>query len=59
MRFNANGTLINSAVFSGPINSVSPADVGSNEEWAIHPPVMAVERRFDQATPHHTVIYLG
>jgi hypothetical protein len=30
MRFNANGTLINSAVFSGPINSVSPADVGSN-----------------------------
>jgi hypothetical protein len=30
MRYNPNGTLINSAVFSGPINSVSPADVGSN-----------------------------
>jgi hypothetical protein len=30
MRFNPNGALINSAVFPGPINSVSPADVGSN-----------------------------
>ncbi len=30
MRYNPNGTLINSAVFPGPINSVSPADVGSN-----------------------------
>ncbi|HEU0292450.1 MAG TPA: hypothetical protein VFR47_06925 [Anaerolineales bacterium] len=30
MRYNPNGTLINSAVFPGPINNVSPADVGSN-----------------------------
>lgn len=30
MRFSPNGALINSAVFPGPINSVSPADVGSD-----------------------------
>jgi hypothetical protein len=30
MRFSPNGTLINSAVFPGPINDVSPADIGSN-----------------------------
>jgi hypothetical protein len=39
--------------------TLSTADVGSTAPTALTPPVMAVERRFDQSGPHHTVLYLG
>lgn len=39
--------------------TLSTADAGSTESWALHPPVMAVERRYDQSGPHHTVVHLG
>lgn len=39
--------------------TLSTGDVGSTDATAIHPPIMAVERRFDGAGPHHVVLYLG
>lgn len=38
--------------------TLSTADVGSTEEHAIHPTIVAVERRFDGAGPHHVVLHL-
>ena len=37
--------------------TLSTGDVGSTENTLIHPPIMAVERRFDQRGAHHTVLY--
>ncbi len=39
--------------------TLSTSDVGSTEQWAVQPPIMSVERRFDGAGPHHVVLYLG
>jgi hypothetical protein len=38
--------------------TLSTGDVGSTEASAIHPAIVAVERRYDQSGPHHTVVYL-
>ena len=38
--------------------TLSTADVGSTEDWAIHPTIQAIERRFDDTGPHHVCIYL-
>lgn len=38
--------------------TLSTGDVGSTESWSIHPLIVAVERRFDQKGPHHTVLYV-
>lgn len=37
--------------------TLSTGDVGSTEDRQIHPRLIAVERRFDQKGPHHTVLY--
>lgn len=39
--------------------TLSTADVGSTESWAIQPRILSVERRSDNYGPHHTVLYLG
>ena len=39
--------------------TLSAADAGSTAPHAIHPPIVAVERRFDQAGPHHTILHLA
>lgn len=39
--------------------TLSTADVGSTEGWAIHPSIAGIERRFDGDGPHHVVLYLG
>jgi hypothetical protein len=38
--------------------TLSTADVGSTEGFALSPPILAVERRFDGNGPHHTVLRL-
>ena len=38
--------------------TLSTADIGSTEAAQISPPIVAVERRFDQYGPHHVVLYL-
>jgi hypothetical protein len=38
--------------------TLSTADVGSTESTLIHPPILSVERLFDQKGPHHTVLRL-
>jgi hypothetical protein len=38
--------------------TLSSGDVGSTESWALHPNIVAIERRFDQRGPHHVVLYL-
>lgn len=38
--------------------TLSTSDVGSTEGWALHPPILAVERRSDQNAPHHVVLRL-
>jgi hypothetical protein len=38
--------------------TLSTADVGSTESWAIHPLIVSVLRAFDQNGPHHTTLYL-
>lgn len=38
--------------------TLSTADTGSTENYAIHPVIMAVERRFDQRGPHSVVVRL-
>lgn len=51
---------LNSAVDVLPTAQVtlSTADVGSTEEWAIHPLIVSVTRAFDENGPHHTTLYL-
>jgi hypothetical protein len=39
--------------------TLSTGDVGSTEAYAITPPIVAVERRFDESGPHHIVVYFG
>lgn len=39
--------------------TLSTDDAGSTENWALHPPIIAIERRNDQYGPHHTVVFLG
>ena len=39
--------------------TLSTGDVGSTEPWAITPPIVAVERRFDDRAAHSVVLYLG
>lgn len=39
--------------------TLSTGDVGSTSEQALHPPLIAVTHRFDQAGPHHVVLYLA
>lgn len=39
--------------------TLSTADVGSTAESALHPPILAVERRYDGTGPHHVVLRLG
>ena len=39
--------------------TLSTADAGSTEAYAIHPPIVAVQRRFDQTGPHHTILHLA
>lgn len=46
------------AIEPGSQVTLSTADTGSTESYAIHPPIIAVERRFDQRGPHHTVLRL-
>lgn len=38
--------------------TLSTADAGSTETYALHPAIRAVERRYDQRGPHHVVVYL-
>lgn len=38
--------------------TLSTSDVGSTEGFALHPPILAVERRSDGAGPHHCVLRL-
>lgn len=38
--------------------TLSTGDIGSTEPAALNPTIMAVERRFDGAGPHHTVLFL-
>jgi hypothetical protein len=38
--------------------TLSTGDVSSTENWALHPNIVAIERRFDQRGPHHVVLYL-
>lgn len=37
--------------------TLSTSDVGSTEDTLVHPPIAAVERRFDNAGPHHVVVF--
>lgn len=39
--------------------TLTTGDVGSTESILLQPQVLAVERRFDQFGPHHTVIHTG
>lgn len=36
--------------------TLSTGDVGSTQPTALHPPILAVEQRFDQTGPHSTVL---
>jgi hypothetical protein len=38
--------------------TLSTGDVGTTGEHVLRPTIIAVERRFDGAGPHHTVVYL-
>lgn len=38
--------------------TLSSGDVGSTEATALQPVLVAVERRFDGAGPHHVVLYM-
>lgn len=38
--------------------TLSTADVGSTEAYAVNPKIVSVERRFDQRGPHHVVLYM-
>lgn len=38
--------------------TLSTQDAGSTEEFALHPVIKAVERRYDQSGPHHVVVFL-
>lgn len=38
--------------------TLSTGDVGSTEDYALHPPLVSVERRFDQTGPHSTVLFM-
>lgn len=39
--------------------TLSTGDVGSTEATALQPAIVAVERHFDAAGPHHTVLFCG
>jgi hypothetical protein len=39
--------------------TLTTADAGSTMPHAIQPPIVAVERRFDQRGPHHTVLHFA
>lgn len=51
--------MSNVAVLPTAKVTLSTADVGSTETGAISPQIVAVERRFDQNGPHHTVLRLA
>lgn len=38
--------------------TLSTGDAGSTMPTLLQPPILAVERRSDQAGPHHVVVYL-
>ena len=38
--------------------TLSTADVGTTESGLRQPPILAIERRFDQNGPHHVVVHL-
>lgn len=50
---------LNSSVVILPTAQVtlSTADVGSTEATLTHPTIVAVDRRYDQGGPHHTVLF--
>jgi hypothetical protein len=37
--------------------TLSTGDVGSTENWAIHPTIISVTRAFDEDSPHHVEIF--
>ena len=52
---------LNSVVAVPPLSRItlSTGDVGSTESFDRQPRLLAVERRFDEKGPHHTVLYAG
>lgn len=39
--------------------TMSTGDVGSTEDYALHPQLLGVERRFDGTGPNHVVLFIG
>ncbi len=37
--------------------TLSTGDVGSTEDYALHPTILYVDRRFDEASSHHVVLF--
>lgn len=46
------------AVQNGDQLTLSTADIGSTESWAIQPTIVAITRAFDELGAHHTTLYM-